>query len=926
MAEYPARNPFPARGISSAEETSLAEFLRDWARRTPTAILPGVREAQRWATDYLRGFGDDRAHDGGLACLYGAHGVGKTHAARHMMAFVNDADPRAVQLYLRFQEDDFVAEYRRLVSQLPQDLLTDLSLRYLGALAGDRAGHADGPASRGAVLSVVGDDPGRVYDLFGTHQVEAGEVLEEQAKEIAAVAGSGPEFQRALSFLLRPEFSGVAYDWLCGRPISPDASRALGVSGQIDDPLTCRYGLQLLTRLVTRGGRPFVLVLDQCEKFLPEGRSSLTANIGLLQSLVEVIPQAAGLLLLVSNDAAWERVPPDLHQRIGTGACHMLPLTPDEARLVLGAYIGAARPGYDDAAIWPFTESALLELLRHSGGNLRLLLQLSWASFEVAGPLSVIDAELVTSASARHSHSPGLAELAMLVETRLLAAGLTIERTETGDGGVSFHLPDRREPRALVKLSEAVFFDDEVANAVQTVTQTRHLRAGGQPVFTALLATGYVSPPVLAGLRGAVHVVLVADGSPGFPGQLDELVERIAAMPLKDEEPAAFDDAMRAIVEHLEELNSERRAEMMILNRNLTAVSDRLEHQNLTAESERLDRQAPKEWPPKRAELAGRIAEARAARTAADWAEFRQARAEVVRERSSRLRMLAAAVAVAVVTTAVALATVSLVPIQLTVTLFAGTAVAATAAWFLWRRFAASDVRRANAPLGSRRDLDQLARELRGSADPHSADPVGRYAYALSEDPDGGYQVLTEAMLVEPLALVRQTIGRRLAVSERSPADCVAEVQRGLRERIPEVLLLLARGQRRAESDRPPRVLRDLPPELRVLVAIANPGSLELADGAVSKHPAEAALAALGVRGSRHPLARAYRDGMAEIVPIEIPSNELRATARLLSPLEQDGLGTYDWLPLVAEIDELYLFFEKLLHHQEEIRSNLGKS
>src|SRR6476620_699291 len=104
MAEYPARNPFPARGISSAEETSLAEFLRDWARPTPTAVLPRVREAQRWATDYLRGFDDDRTHHGGLACLYGAHGVGKTHAARHMMAFVNDADPRAVQLYLRFQE------------------------------------------------------------------------------------------------------------------------------------------------------------------------------------------------------------------------------------------------------------------------------------------------------------------------------------------------------------------------------------------------------------------------------------------------------------------------------------------------------------------------------------------------------------------------------------------------------------------------------------------------------------------------------------------------------------------------------------------------------------------------------------------------------------------------------------------------------
>ncbi|MFF4617406.1 hypothetical protein [Nonomuraea jabiensis] len=892
MADYPPRNPFPARGISSAEETSLPTFLSNWSGSACTAVLPSVSRAERLARAYL----DDFPRDGGLSCLYGAHGIGKTHAARHMMAFVHDECPEAVQLYHRFDEDDFVAAYRRLVSQLPQTLLADLSLGYLGTIESDLATRA-----AGRTIHAEGAGP----DLLGSDLIESGEVLEEQAKEIAAVAGDGPRFQRALTYLIRPDYSEAAYDWLCGRSISPGAAAAIGVDGRIDDPLTCRYGLQLLATLVTRGGRPFVIVLDQCEKFLLVDGEPVAANIGLLQGLVEMVPKASGLLLLVASDLGWEAMPQDLRQRLGAGACHLLPLTPGQAELVLSTYIGAARqaPG---TGIQPFTDAGLRELLRHSGGNIRLLLQLAWASFEAAAPhSSSIDAEMVArAASARHSRSPDLAALATQIEAELRAEGLTAERVEENGRLASFQVPDRREPRAVIRLSEALFFDDEVANAAEIL-------ASGPRCFTALLVTGYVSPPVLDTLREAIPVVLVANGSSAFARELHGLVERIAAMRVPAGQPTPLDEALLA---RLEELGVERRGEAAALRRELTELAERLE---------RAERKSRSDWATRREELRERIGEVRAARAAADWEEFRRSRADVVGRRATLLGRLKATMGATVVLVIAALATAPIQSIPLTLTLVIGVGGMAGCALYLRGRLGSIKVSHPRSSLQSPRDLDRLARQT--PPDACSLDPVGRYAHALRADPDQAYQELVDAMLAEPLPLVRQAIGHRLAVSNRSPSDCVPEVLRGQRDGAPEMLLLLARRQRHAESGRP-RVLRDLAPGLRVLVALANPDALELAAGAVSPHPAELALEALGVRGSQHPLTRAFRAGAVQPLPVEIPPTALRATAHLLSPLERNGLGTYDWLPVITEIDDLYLFFEELLYYQETFRSTRHKS
>jgi hypothetical protein len=72
----------------------------------------------------------------------------------------------------------------------------------------------------------------------------------------------------------------------------------------------------------------------------------------------------------------------------------------------------------------------------------------------------------------------------------------------------------------------------------------------------------------------------------------------------------------------------------------------------------------------------------------------------------------------------------------------------------------------------------------------------------------------------------------------------------------------------------------------------------------------------LAVQSDRDPLrilARAYLndddEALAEACR-RLPEREIRRAAALLSPFE-DGLGSYYWLKVIVQIDELYLFFRR---------------
>ncbi|MFB4278951.1 AAA family ATPase [Nonomuraea sp. MTCD27] len=501
------RNPFPARGTMSMEEHVRDGDILDAEITGPTVMLTPVDRLTAWVRRYLDVAALRSRNSGQAVFLHGEHGSGKTHAIRYALgqAAAKAAETGALRLYVKAQDGDFVALYRRLMSQVGQDRLRELALAFRGVLAVERFGARFGTDAPPALLAEVRENPARLALLYEELLVEPGSVLEAEAGELERVSDDGQEFQRALAGLLEPANEEAAYTWFTGRDLDLAEAERLGVSGPLDDPDQCRFGLQLLTALSTRAGRPIIVVIDQCERLVLDRPD----NVGLLHSLVERVPQESGMLLLSGSTAAWHALPDDLRQRFGGNHVDTSLISPEEARQVLDAYAG-----------WvAFHSDAVSELLRVSGGNIRLLLQLAWRLVEAAPPgRTVIDRALVREVAASALVTREDVELA--VEAWLHDERAPYVRDWQGNGGkADFAVLSDFGPQLLIDIKEALFTTSAATRFLKQSSLLRRAREQGWPARVLLIVVGYVNPAALPLLRRAAHDVVVFTGA----GSLDRL-------------------------------------------------------------------------------------------------------------------------------------------------------------------------------------------------------------------------------------------------------------------------------------------------------------------------------------------------------------------------------------------------------------------
>ncbi|MEV4069139.1 nSTAND1 domain-containing NTPase [Nonomuraea fuscirosea] len=502
-------NPFPARGTMSMEEQVRDADILDARITGPTVELPAVAGLTALVRQYL-----EQPSCGQVAFLHGEHGTGKTHTIRYALG----GETGALRLYAKAQDGDFRALYQRLMSQMGRDRLRELSRGFQAVLAGEEAGLRRPP------------DPGRAELLFTELLVEPGAVLEAQADELGRVTDDGQEFQRALTSLLEPAMEEAAFAWLAGREITPTDAARLGVSGPMTDPNQCRHGLQLLTALCARVGRPVIIVVDQCER-LVLGRPS---NLGVLHSLVERVPQEGGMLLLSGSGSVWAALPDDLRQRFGANHLETGVLSPGQALALLRAYLerahvpggsrsgGASGPsgrpggpgvglGGPGGGVGPFTEEGLRALLRLSGGNVRAFLQLAWRAFRLAtagGERGTIDrrfADRVLGTGAAMRQAADRAVEGWLLDER---AGYRRD-WQDGDVTADYAVLSASGPRLLVRIVDAVFTAREAADLAGLMER---VRARGWPARIVLVVAGYAAPEALPLLERAAHEVVVVRG------------------------------------------------------------------------------------------------------------------------------------------------------------------------------------------------------------------------------------------------------------------------------------------------------------------------------------------------------------------------------------------------------------------------------
>jgi hypothetical protein len=515
---YPRRNPFPSYATTSLDERPADSAAGDWGIDLPTVELPAIEQLRNRLDRYLSDFAAGNADHGRVAFLHGAHGTGKTHAVLYALGPSPEL-PQAPQawpyrFYVKATDDNFVALYRRLMGQLDLAALRDISLRFLGVISSEEAGRVFGAEAEARFLAQLRETPDQVYAMSEELIVEPGAVLETQAAELAGIVGGREEFQRALTFLLDPALEEPAYAWLAGRDVSADEASRLGVSGPITDAQLCRYGLQLLVSMCARIGRPVIVVLDQCERLILDRNGSLhMLNVGLLHSLIEAVPREEGMLVLVGSDDAWRALPTDFRQRIGGDNVLAATLTPDQAAELLAAYMGTVVGERVSDESLSFTYEAILALLELSGGNMRRLLQEAWEVFEQAPPGQEITTAVVDSAADRRRGRISRDEAEHAIERVLLDEGMTFDRPwRRGALQADYGVLVGAEPRVLILLMQAVFYDDEARTALDKLRQIREFRGARLAARVVLVVLGYCTPEVLGQLERAADNVFVYDG------------------------------------------------------------------------------------------------------------------------------------------------------------------------------------------------------------------------------------------------------------------------------------------------------------------------------------------------------------------------------------------------------------------------------
>src|SRR5262249_38454594 len=115
---------------------------------------------------------------------------------------------------------------------------------------------------------------------------------------------------------------------------------------------------------------------------------------------------------------------------------------------------------------------------------------------------------------------------ASVVDQALFGAGLPAERLPAAVKLPSFVIPTLESPEWVVRVCDAVFFDDEAAQAVDLLSARLE---GGATVRQVLVVAGYASPDVLDQLRAAASEVLVADDPDGFALRMALVADRIAS-------------------------------------------------------------------------------------------------------------------------------------------------------------------------------------------------------------------------------------------------------------------------------------------------------------------------------------------------------------------------------------------------------------
>jgi hypothetical protein len=928
---YPSAPPFPHQATHNIGQAHAVAGPDE--PETVTLIRDGVHHLLVTAERYLERYGSAGVNRGGVVALHGEHGAGKTHAIWYVMQHLDTGLPRfeevpksgsLCQLYAKVDGPDVVQLYRSLISQLGLAQMRELSLAFLAVVAAEQGAGSAEPEHRAAVRRRLRESPDVVNGLFESARLEPGAVREGGAQEIERIGEAWRDFERAVTGLRMSKLGKVAHRWLCGEPLSAEDLDRLGVQGSIDTPDKALLGLRVMARLFRRAEVPLGLYIDQVEGLVLPGDAGgreAASNTGFLRSLIEVLPQEGALVVVAGNVEAWRDYPRDLKQRFADGPVFLPALTEAEAADLIAAYQAPFKPPVSarNAALFPFTADAVPELLRFGGGNTRRFLQNCSLVFNHAFPTrAVIDSTAVRSVL-EHASATRLDRAGARARARALLAGrgLSVEE-DAAIGGVTVDLavatPEGRRV-AVVKLNEAIFRSQEARDVADSLELVRRAKAEGEVLHVVLVVLGYVSPDMTRMLEEVADdtVVYAAEGfEEAFLAALGRIPTSTPAAPASAAgvEPGALGERIEELQRALIDVLAKRRDDDERVQAQLDALLRRQEEQRAQAGRD----EARKTWILERGRLEREIRDARTNRARAEADEMERLRQSVEAARAARQRKvtgLAGTAGVLVLAAVVVLAaTGAKGPAGIAVPLLA--LLAGVVAGYLgWREHQAvqqmvpAALRELAQAVSSEEELYQVVASVPpvGRVYLRSPFPGIRYAAAIAS---AGGDSRTAEELALALPRERSTIVRRALARSLATADLVDRRFYETHELVgvPEVVYIADLstsdvGIETSQSFAAVRALKEGDDSSFLRLVLQR----ELDDLTIMK------------------LSEGHRRGIerlgATMLRDRIPERARRTAIDMLSPFDGLGLGTFDRLGIIHQVDAWYLFFRELQWYSE---------
>ncbi|MBT6401302.1 pentapeptide repeat-containing protein [candidate division WWE3 bacterium] len=547
--QYPERNPFPHQGTDTVEGTRVGSHSKKIPFKVPTLLLNPIMQTVKLSETYFNRFGLSEKGEGQYGILKGEHGSGKTHAVHYVMAQIDKGEFKVregilepYQIYVQTRGPDFLALYKEIVKQINIAKFKDLTSRFLGVVAGEEFEDC---------LQKQSNETKPVIDFEFTHVkasryfkeylVDKGVVEKSQEEEFNRKTGGMEDFYNALSYLSDPKLNKVAYEWILGNPIELDDRKRLGVSTNIQTAEIAKWAIQLFTTLFARVGQPLIIYIDQYENLLIDKDSNplpqITQNLGILRSLVDVIPRENGMLVLSGNTEAWQALARDLKTRFAQNLVDFSALNLNQAENLVSVYLN---PGVNicededegsESCIFPYTQDGVKIIHEQAGGNIRRFLQICYDVFEEAfRNQKKINFELVKDtikkgSSFYYDESTVLSDLEKILAKRSLRftrnyqLGQTeIDLSVIGEDG---------NPRLFIEVKKALFYVEEAKHALASLNVREEIYSNQISARFALIVLGYVSPEVERELSGIVDKLIIYKGSENFSKTFHEFLDQL---------------------------------------------------------------------------------------------------------------------------------------------------------------------------------------------------------------------------------------------------------------------------------------------------------------------------------------------------------------------------------------------------------------